>query len=213
VTFPTTRWNLVLASGDPAASRAAWNTLAQRYRAPIHAYFRARYGADQADDLTSAFFAESISGDWWARADVERGSFHTYLRVLLQRFGARHAKTHVPSKSDSGLDDLPDATANPESCYDREFAHSLVERALVRLRSEHGDDEALLELVLERGDQGRIKQLAAQRSVAHNTLIQRLRRMRMRLRELLREEFADLVTDPSLIDSELATMQQTLSRD
>lgn len=213
MTFPTTRWSLVLASGDRAAGRAAWNTLAQRYRVPIHAYFRARYGADQADDLTNAFFAESISGDWWARADVERGSFRTYLRVLLQRFGARHAATPSPDESSAGLDDLPDAAANPESCYEREFAHALVERALVRLRSEHGGDEALLEFVLERADQGRLKQLAAQRNVAHNTLIQRLRRVRVRLRELLRDEFAELVTDPALIETELAAMQQALSRD
>jgi len=37
--------------------------------------------------------------------------------------------------------------------------------------------------------------------------------MRARLRELLREEFAYLVTDPSRIDSELATIQQASSRD
>lgn len=213
MTFPTTRWSLVLASGDHAAARAAWSTLAQRYRAPIHAYFRARHGADQADDLTSAFFAESISGDWWARADIERGSFRTYLRVLLQRFGTQHAQSPLPGESSAGLDDLPDTAADPETCYEREFAHALVERALVRLRSEHGDDEALLEFVLERGDQGEIKQLAAQRNVAHNTMIQRLRRLRLRLRELLRDEFAELVADPALVESELAAMQQALLRD
>lgn len=213
MTFPTTRWSLILASGDRAAGRAAWSALAQRYRAPIHAYFRARHGPDQADDLTSAFFAESISGDWWARADVERGSFRTYLRMLLQRFGERHAELPVSRESAPSLDDLPDAAANPESCYEREFAHALVERALARLREEYKDDGALLEFVLERGEQGQIKQLATQHCVAHNTLIQRLRRMRVRLRELLREEFAELVTDPSLIDSELATMQQALRRD
>lgn len=88
--FPTTRWSLIAGSGDAPDARAAWSELAQAYRPPILAYFRARFGAPAAEDLTQAFFAASIAGAWWSRADSTRGGFRTYLRLLLQRFGARH---------------------------------------------------------------------------------------------------------------------------
>ena len=88
--FPTTQWSLIVASGDSEAARMAWTELATNYRSAIHVYFRCRFGSDAADDLTNAFFAESIAGGWWARADLDRGSFRTYLRMLLRRFGALH---------------------------------------------------------------------------------------------------------------------------
>jgi len=88
-----------------------------------------------------------------------------------------------------------------------------VERALVRLRIEHAnaDGDALLPFVLERGDQGDLKQLAVELGVAQNTLLQRLRRLRLRLRELLRDEFAQLVADPASIDTELLTIRNALT--
>jgi RNA polymerase sigma-70 factor (ECF subfamily) len=212
--FPTTRWSLIAASGDATAARVAWNELAERYRAPIHAWFRCRYGVDRADDLTGSFFVESIAGEWWARADIERGNFRTYLRTLLSRFGARHCKTFAPQDvSPEALERLADAGENPEEAYDREFAHALVEHALVRLRSETANEaeRVLLPFLLERGDAGNLKRLASSFGLLHNTLLQRLRRMRLRFRELLREEFAQLVVDPESIDAELEAMRKALS--
>ncbi len=214
--FPTTRWSLIVASGDSDDARRAWAELAANYRSAIHTYFRCRFGADAAEDLTSSFFTESIAGGWWARADLDRGSFRNYLRMLLRRFGARHVEaTASMHASDHDVDRLVDDQASPEAAYDRDFAHALVERALARLRIEHinsPDGEALLPFLLDRGDQGDLKQLAVELGLAQNTLLQRLRRMRLRLRELLRDEFAQLVVDPALIDVELLLIQQALTR-
>jgi RNA polymerase sigma-70 factor (ECF subfamily) len=211
--FPTTRWSLIAASGDPAQARAAWTELAHRYRAPIEAWFRCRYGADRAEDLTGAFFLESIAGEWWGRADIERGGFRTYLLTLLYRFGVRHAEVFEPQGTASeAMEQLADPGEGPEAAYDREFAHALVQHALARLEAEQAGDQALLPFLLDRGDVGDLKQLASSMGLQHNTLLQRLRRMRFRFRNLLRDEFAQLVANPSDIDEELKILQRSLAR-
>ena len=69
-----------------------------------------------------------------------------------------------------------------------------------------------LPFLLDRGDVGDLKQLASSMGLQHNTLLQRLRRLRFRFRNLLRDEFAQLVADPSDIDEELKILQRSLTR-
>lgn len=214
--FPTTRWSLIVASGDRESSRLAWRELAERYRAPIHAWFRCRYGADRADDLTHAFFAESIAGAWWAAADADRGNFRTYLRVLLDRFGVRHGDRYALAGGDADAAGRLPAGPTPEQVYERAFAHALVAHAVARLREAGGDDPVereLLPLLLERGDPGDLKQIAARHGLLQNTVSQRLRRMKRRLRELLREEFSLLLDDPARVDEELQVLRDALAQE
>jgi len=133
--------------------------------------------------------------------------------VLLQRFGARHSEG-LGFNGEGEIDHLVEEGVSPESAYDQQFAHALVERALEKLRSELGDaskDFALIPLLLDRGDQGELKCLSLELGVAHDTLRQRLRRLRLRLRQLLRDEFAELVADPKLIDEELLAIKSSLA--
>lgn len=212
--FPTTRWSLIVASGDRDVARMAWNELAGRYRAPIRAWFACRYGTDRADDLTHAFFVQSIDNNWWARADIERGSFRTYLRMMLHRFGARHGEHSAPlDGSDAAVENVRDGD-DPEQAYERAFAQTLVRHAMDRLREQSRGDRlalALLDHVLERGEQGDLKQVANALGLMQNTVSQRLRRMRLQLRESLREEIALLVVDPDRVDDELQGMRETLA--
>lgn len=213
--FPTTRWSLIVASDDTAAARAAWSELAAIYRSPIQTYFRCRFGADRAEDLTQAFFADSIAGGWWARADMDRGSFRTYLRMLLRRFGARHGQAAASSAELNFEIDEVAGGGDPEAAYDRDFAHVLVTRALQSLRDEQANNEcsdALFPHLLDRGDPGELKRIAADLGLPQNTLLQRLRRMRSRLRELIRYELSQLVADSESIDGELVAIRDALSQ-
>ena len=57
--FPTTRWTLVVAAGDPEqkGARSALASLCENYWYPLYAYLRRRgYPAHQAQDLTQEFF-------------------------------------------------------------------------------------------------------------------------------------------------------------
>jgi DNA-directed RNA polymerase specialized sigma24 family protein len=208
--FPTTRWSLIAGSaGDDA--RTAWSELARAYRGPIEAYFRARFGANRAEDLTQAFFAASIDGAWWARADAGQGGFRTYLRMLLGRFGARHAAMLDSSKAAVEPDTLA-GDEGPDAAYERQFAHVLVARALARLDADlDAADRALLPFLLERGDPGDLKQLAATTGMSADALRQRLHRLRARLRAALHAEVADLAAGATDVDAELRQIHAAIA--
>lgn len=210
--FPTTRWSLLHAAGDPDRARAAWSELAEAYRPAIVSFCAARFGREQGEDLAQQFFAESIAQSWWARADAERGSFRTYLRVLLVRFGERHGARFSMTAAD---DDVFDRAAEridaspapaPEQAYDAAFASLVVSRARAALLTQVADDavqRALVPVLLEGGDHGGLKELADRFGMPQNTVSQRLRRLRQRFRDLLRAEIGDLVASPEQVDQEL----------
>ena len=73
--FPTTRWTLVVAAGDPARkeARSALVSLCENYWYPLYAYLRRRgYPADQAQDLMQEFFVRLLEGRYLDRADRKR---------------------------------------------------------------------------------------------------------------------------------------------
>src|ERR1051325_5907301 len=87
--FPTTRWTLVVAAGDPRRkeARSALVSLCENYWYPLYAYLRRRgYPADQAQDLTQEFFTRVLEGRYLDRADPEKGRFRCFLLTSLKFF-------------------------------------------------------------------------------------------------------------------------------
>ena len=211
--FPTTRWSLIAGSGDAPAARAAWSELAQAYRPPILAYFRSRFGATAAEDLTQAFFAASIAGAGWSRAAPARGGFRADLRTLRQRSGARHVAESAASAS-GGEIELADQGPGPELAYDRYFARTLVARALRETECGlEAADRALWPFVLERGEPGGMQALSTELGANPDALRQRLRRLRRRLAAKVREEVAALTVNPERVDEELRAIRAVLRGD
>ena len=219
--FPTTRWSLIRAVGEPEQARAAWSELATLYRPAIVSFCAARFGHQQAEDLTQQFFAESMASSWWSRADADLGSFRTYLRVLLIRFGARHGTERLTNTAgvESIEPDVPvnefDARNGPERAYESAFAQVLIQAAREALFSEYADQPeqlALIPILLEGSDHGDLKDMAEHMGVPQNTLTQRLRRLRLRFRDFLRAQIADLVSDPANTEAELTDFLATLRR-
>ena len=89
--FPTTRWTLVIAAGDPQRkeARSALVSLCENYWYPLYAYLRRRgYPADQAQDLTQEFFIRVLEGRYLDRADPEKGRFRSFILTSLKFFVA-----------------------------------------------------------------------------------------------------------------------------
>jgi len=207
--FPTTRWSLIAGSGDAPAARAAWSELAQAYRPPVLAYFRARFGLSAAEDLTQAFFAASIAGAWWSRADPGLGGFRTYLRSMLQRFGARHVAGFAAAAGEEV--ELADTSPGPAAAYDRDFARTLVARAMAVVEAGLDDaDRALWPHVLERGEHGELQAMSVTLAMTPEAVRQRLHRLRRRLAASMREEVAALTADPERVDEELRAIRAAL---
>jgi DNA-directed RNA polymerase specialized sigma24 family protein len=86
--FQTTRWSLILAARDPAGDqRAALEQLCRAYRAPVYAFIRRVVSkADEAEDLTQAFFLTFLEQRFDAQAVRERGRFRVYLLATVKHF-------------------------------------------------------------------------------------------------------------------------------
>src|SRR5258708_22631459 len=158
--FPTTRWTLVVAAGDPhrKEARSALVSLCENYWYPLYAYLRRRgYSAEEAQDLTEQFFVRVLEGRYLDRADPEKGRFRSFILTSLKFFVAdeedrqrarkRGGGTVVPLEFSSGEERYlrePAHDETPERIFERRWALSVLDRVVERLRNEfvhHGRPE------------------------------------------------------------------------
>src|SRR5689334_6264812 len=231
--FPTTRWTLVIAAGDPHGKQArpALVSLCENYWYPLYAYLRRRgYGADQAQDLTQEFFTRVLEGRYLDRADWERGRFRSFLLTSLKFFVAdqedrlrarkRGGGMLVPLEFSSGEERYqrePGHDETPERIFERRWALSVLDRVVERLRNEfvqHGHPEHFerLKIFLLGQSDAPYAALAREMKTSEGALKVAIHRLRKRYRELFRQEIADTVADPAEVEAELRYLAGVLTR-
>src|SRR5215472_662837 len=230
--FPTTRWTLVIAAGDPhrKEARAALVSLCENYWYPLYAYLRRRgYPADRAQDLTQGFFIRLLEGRYLDRADPGKGRFRAFLLTSLKFFVAdeddrRRARKRgggmvVPLEFSSGEERYqrePAHDETPERIYERRWALSVLDRVVEKLRNEfvqHGrpDHFERLKVFLLGQSDAPYAALAREMNTTEGALKVAIHRLRKRYRELFRQEIADTVADPTEVESELRYLADVLS--
>jgi RNA polymerase sigma-70 factor (ECF subfamily) len=231
--FPTTRWSLVVAAGDPERqeARSALVSLCENYWYPLYAYLRRRgYPADQAQDLTQDFFVRVVEGRYLDRADPEKGRFRSFLLTSLKFFVAdqedrqrahkRGGGALVPLEFSSGEERYqrePAHDETPERIFERRWALSVLDRVVEKLRNEfvqHGrpeDFERLKGSLLGRSDTPNTA-LAREMNTSEGALKVAIHRLRKRYRDLFRQEIADTVADPAEVESELRYLAAVLTK-
>ena len=231
--FPTTRWTLVVATGDPGRkeARSALVSLCDNYWYPLYAYLRRRgYPSDQAQDLTQEFFIRVLEGRYLNRAEPEKGRFRAFLLTSLKFFVAdeedrrrahkRGGGMIVPLELSSGEERYQRETAHdetPERIYERRWALSVLDRVLDKLRAEfvqHGRTEHFetLKVFLLGQSDAPYAALAREMKSSEGALKVAIHRLRKRYRELFRQEIADTVADPAEVESELRHLATALTR-
>ena len=231
--FPTTRWTLVVAAGDPQRkeARSALVSLCENYWYPLYAYLRRRgYPADQAEDLTQEFFLRLLEGRYLDRADPEKGRFRSFILTSLKFFVAdeedrqrarkRGGGALVPLEFSSGEERYqrePAHDETPERIFERRWALSMLDRVVERLRNEfvhHGHAEHFerLKVFLLGQSDAPYAALAREMNTSEGALKVAVHRLRKRYRELFRQEIADTVADPAEVESELRFLAAVLAR-
>jgi RNA polymerase sigma-70 factor (ECF subfamily) len=231
--FPTTRWTLVVAAGDPQRkeARSALADLCENYWYPLYAYLRRRgYAADEAQDLTQEFFVRVLEGRYLDRADPEKGRFRSFILTSLKFFVAdegdrqralkRGGGAVVPLEFSSGEERYrrePAHHETPERIFERRWALSLLDRVVEKLRNEfvqHGRPEHFerLKVFLLGHSDAPYAELAREINTSEGALKVAIHRLRKRYRELFREEIADTVADPAEVESELRYLAAVLAR-
>ncbi len=224
--FATTHWSVVLSAGKKNLSQAseALEKLCRTYWPPLYSYVRRQgHGAEDAQDLTQAFFAKLLEKNFWARADRKKGQFRNFLLTALRQFlsderdRARAAKRGggvplisideeaVEEKFLEGLDQ----NLSGEQQFDRQWARAVLDQARARLRKECVDSgkSAFYERVNLLGDKeegaATYSKIAEDVGMSVSALKSAVSRLRERYAELVREEVAQTVSSTAEVDAEI----------
>ncbi len=215
--YPTT-WG-VLRRLDPGAPdyRVGVEALCQRYWAPIRHYARAAWATsdEDADDLAQEFFLWLLQGEVLRRYAVEKGSFRNFLKGLLRNFGRNHQRIATRKKRGGDSERLPLEAAAPvaapssDDVFDREFVRALTARAMktVQERLEGSGRTTQWRLFEEydlasQGEPPSYRELAGRHGVSESDVKNYLHRVRALLRDEIRVELRETVTDEAELESE-----------
>ena len=229
--FATTHWSVLTSAGQddsPEALEAA-DRLCQIYWRPVF-HFARRQGlsSHDAQDLTQAFFAKLLEKNLWARADREKGRFRTFLLNALTQFMSDQRDRAHAAKRGGGipllpLDELAFEAGIPvaqqlscEEIFDRRWASTLLQQARAKLRAEciASGKLALFENLESVGTSGAnsltYAELAARMNTSIGALKTAISRLRDRYGQLIRQEIAQTVSQPSEVDEEITYLRSLL---
>ena len=233
--FQTTHWSLVVAAGQrlsPQSDRAL-SELCRKYWLPLYGYVRRRVAdVHEAQDLTQDFFCRVLERNFFAAADPGRGRFRAFLLTSLKHFLANEWEKGRTQKRGGGLSVIeldfvvgesrlslePGHEETPERLFDRQWALTLLDLVLARLRTEFREAGKLdqfeqLKPFLS-GARERSGENYADVGVATGMTAEAVKvaahRLRQRYRELLRAEIAQTVAQPGDVDDEIRELFQVL---
>ncbi len=228
--FPTTQWNLVLIAGNgfSVESREALADLCRIYWYPLYAYVRRQgYLPDEAQDLTQGFFTRLLEKQYLRDYQRERGRFRSFLLASLKHFLANQRDWDRAQKRGGGVSPLPfeellqsgeqrynlepQTHLTPERIFEKQWATTILDRVLSRLREQTEQFELLKPYLI--GDEDRIpyRQLAVDLSTTEGALKVSMHRLRRRFREVLREEISHTVSDPSEVQEEIRYLMSVVA--
>jgi RNA polymerase sigma factor (sigma-70 family) len=233
--FTTTHWSVVLAAGqcETAQSAQALEALCRTYWHPLYAYVRRRgYAEHEAQDLTQEFFTRLLATDSLRAVDRGKGRFRSFLLAAMEHFLAKEWRRAHAQKRGGGVSFLPfDGSTTesgplqvaapgltPEEFYDQQWAITLLEQAITKLRREYRDagkgelfEELKIHLTLDKPEAS-YAELAAQLGTTAAAIKMAVSRLRRRYGELLRDEIATTVSSPDEIAEEMRALAAALNR-
>ncbi|MCB1224403.1 MAG: sigma-70 family RNA polymerase sigma factor [Verrucomicrobiales bacterium] len=236
--FPPTRWTWVGQSAEPQGetSNQAMAAFCERYWKPLYAFARRSTShPEDAEDLTQGFFAHLLEKGLLAKADPDRGKLRSYLLIAFKRYMQHQWKkdsaqkrggdhTHVSWENleeFNGYEPQASESETPEHAFERSWAVMILSRAQDKLRQEeiargHEVEFQLLEPSIsgvgDDAEDASSKELAAALGVSDVAVRQKIRRLRIRFGEKLREEVAETLNtrDKETIDEEIRILIEAL---
>lgn len=227
--FPTTRWTRLAEAtlNGGTEARAAMDAMCRKYWQPVFVSLRGMgLGEEQARDLTQGFFLHTMKTSLFRKADPLRGKFRSFLMGSLKRYVGsseirkerrlRQRGIEMVSLEDTGEAVLAGERPD-ERIFDREWALTTMEAALVRVRVEYETNRGRREFEVLKGflpTQGGTPPDYAEAAVQLGTTQGALRtdvsRLRKTFREMLRLEVARTVSAPHEIEEEMQHLKQVL---
>jgi RNA polymerase sigma-70 factor (ECF subfamily) len=104
----------------------------------------------------------------------------------------------------------------PERVFEQRWAWAILDQVLLRLREQYDAKgqgtlfESLSASLMQRPAPGRYAEVARELGTSQGAVVVAVHRMRRNYRKLLREEIAQTVADPALIDEEVKYLLECL---
>ena len=224
--FAATRWTLVVqAQGRTPEARAALSDLCAAYYTPVQEFIRQWLrGADQADDLTQEFFAEILSRGGVDGAVPERGKFRSFLLGAVKHFLSHARERERTLKRGGGVEfqpldagsDVPDAALPPDAAFDRQWALTLLSRAMDALEAqfaveEKADSFRVLKPWLTGEAETPQSAAAVALGLSETAVKVAIHRLRQRFRQQLRTELAATLDSAAMVEEEMGHLFAALS--
>lgn len=234
--FHDTRWTLVSRSrGSDEQARSALSELCEAYYAPVVAFLRHDgREEDVARELAHDFFAKLLAGGAIEGADPLRGRFRSYLLAALKHFAAdqrdrAHAAKRgggqihavIEAESDTtgaGLQMADASVEAPDAAFDRQWALTLLARALATLEAEMRDSgksvyfDALKPWLTTEADAIPQAEAAEKLSMNVESVKVAIHRLRKRFRDAVKAEIAQTVSDSITVREELDALMMALGK-
>jgi RNA polymerase sigma-70 factor (ECF subfamily) len=206
------------AGGDGSTAQAALSRLCEAYWYPIYAYIRrSSYTADEAEDLTQGFFAHVLERHTIDEADPARGKLRSFLIGCVNHYLSDQRDRAMARKRGAGLVTSFDGTwaeerygtepaddLTPDRLFQRRWAITVLEHAL-QLTSEEFSAQGKADLFealrpfLGFGPEPEegYEEISARLHIPTGTLKSHVSRLRQRWRDIVFEQVAMTLGDPS----------------
>ena len=223
--FTTTHWSVVLdAQSESPAAQEALEKLCRIYWRPIFSFLQRRgFGREQAEDITQGFFVSLFERGSLNAIRKEKGRLRSYLLGALKYFLTDEQRRATAIKRGKGQRIIPleelhaqkrlevelTDPVTPEVIYERQWASTLLECVLIRLKNEyHAAGNAALfdslkQLLPDEPGAPSQAAIATHLGMTENAVRQAFHRLRQRYQSLMREEIAHTVATPGDIEDEL----------
>jgi RNA polymerase sigma-70 factor (ECF subfamily) len=216
---------LALGTTDVARRAEALASLCDAYWYPVYAFVRRLgHAPEDAADLTQAFFVHVLEKKAFEDADPGLGRFRSYVlasvrhflinewqrEAALKRGGGQRGVPFEPAELERRYVSVRSTELDPEQLFDRQWAATVLERALCRLGAQQaslgrGREFAALSpfLTSEAAGERPYRAVAAELGTTETAVRAAVHRLRQRLGSALREEVSDTVGNAAAADAEL----------
>lgn len=206
--------------------------LCSTYWMPLYCWARRRGKlAQDAEDLVQSFFLNLVQQDCVAYADQERGRFRDFLLASFKQFIARqhrheHAAKRSPEQSvvslnsnqgEGLLPQLTSAELTAEEQFDRDWALTVVQHCVARLRDEYASAgksklfDALRGFVTENGILS-ARDAAMKVGISENAVRVAAFRMRQRLGAIIQAELNETLISTDELAQEVRVLVAALEK-
>jgi RNA polymerase sigma factor (sigma-70 family) len=215
--------------GTPQAA-AALDDLSRAYWYPLYAYVRrCGHSPEDAQDLTQEFFARLLAGNYLALADPHKGRFRSFLlaglrnllrdehdRITRLKRGGGQVVSFDARTAEDRYRLEPADPVTPERLFERNWAAAMLERAACRLRDEYHSAgkaelyECLTEFRQDSAEHPSYAKAGAQLRLSASAVKSAIYRLRVRHRQLVRDEVAQTLENPADVDEEIRYLLRVL---